>query len=715
MPDVVVNPTAVELQRELQRKMLILLASIFLVVGIVYVAWVLARFQLSRFPYASASLAVTSAVVLVLVNRTRRHDLLLGLMNLTVFVVFSYTSLHQVGIRSSSLWWLVIPIICTAFTRQFVLSLMLGIAFAVLLAFMYWHGPTSIAETSLTSTTTPDEQLLLAIVMSTMAVLLFIGVSVQWIKRCEDELIKAKLLTDEALAAKSLFMAKMSHEIRTPLNGMIGATELLQASSTPDSQKPQLMAVQEHSAKMLLALVNDILDFSKLEAQKVTPELSPVRIRRIVFQTSELFSVQAFDKGIELTCSRTPAVPRTVLTDETRVRQIVSNLVSNAIKFTAKGCVHVHMDYHAKDGAVGLLSVEVTDTGIGIRAERLPTLFDAYEQTDNSVARVYGGTGLGLNICQNLAKLMGGRVDVVSTVGEGSTFTLTLPAEKATSPDEANERPTHRVDGNYRALVATDCIGMRRHMQTLLDDLGVGVTLTSEMPNLNSVSQARADLVFVDAPMLRAATDAKVKLDGLASEGVRVALLAPLGSDVMIGAAVGTTLLYKPVRRSHARDFILGAAIVAHVLPQQVDIFASVPPTGHAPPMPAEKWMNVLIADDNPVNQVVTQAMLANMNCSAVIVHNGIEVLEAIGRHRFDAVLLDLQMPEMDGLTTVRELRRREQVIGRGRLPVIAMTGNNETSDVAACLEAGMDRFLSKPFGLAQLRHALESLTSSPA
>lgn len=702
-------PTSDELSEELRRKMLVLLASIFFCVGLIYVTWVLSLSEIATVPVGTGSLTLVSLAVLLLARKSSRHRLLLDLLCVVVFCVFSYTSLHQVGLRSSSVWWLVIPIICAALTRSFIVAGVLGIAHLTLLGMLYTKGAASWGTKSLVSPVMPEEQLLLAIVLSQGSVLVFVALSVHWSRRMVDNLSRARQLTEEALRAKALFLARISHEIRTPLNGMIGATELMQSSSTPDSQRRQLMAVQDHSAKMLLALVNDILDFSKLEAQKFTTDVSPVRVRRVVFQTAELFSVQAFDKGIELTFSRGPQVPRTVMTDETRLRQIVSNLVSNAIKFTSKGGVHVHMDYRGTPEA-GDLIIEVSDTGAGISKERIPNLFSAYEQSDSSVARVYGGTGLGLSICDALAKLMGGRVEVVSTLGEGSAFSLVVPIKIA--PD--NRPPVRRVEAGVRALVATASKGMRRHMQSILEDLGVGIVHIDTMPSIDSVIHARADIVMVDSPLLRNATDAKVKLDELASEGVRVALLSPLGSDVMIGAAVGTTILYKPVRRSNARDFIEDAGTVAHVVPSQPGALSSPPAPlkEHAPAVPAKMWLNVLVADDNPTNQVVTQAMLSNMNCASVLVSNGAEALVALENQQFDLVLMDLQMPELDGLAATKELRRREAALNRTRIPVVALTGNNETSDLASCLEAGMDRFLSKPFGLAQLRHVMEAVTT---
>ncbi|WP_404666789.1 ATP-binding protein [Roseateles asaccharophilus] len=684
--------------------MLTLLSSMMLAVSSIYVIWVIWRSGIARPPYVSLTVFFSSATCLI-AKRWFQPRLLLDWFNFVIFCGFAYSSLHQDGLYASSLWWLIIPILFSLFAGSYWLGGGMAAGFAGVVWYAWFHGDVSVGAFSLTSADRSREQMLLAITLSTGVMLGFIGISQIWVRQLQRALQQALSFAEEALGARSMFMAKVGHEIRTPLNGMIAATELLKSGGHTESQQQQLMAIQVHSARMLLALVNDILDFSKIEAGSMTTEAREFSARRAVFQCIELFSVQAFNKGLDITCSRDASVPQMVIGDEHRVRQIITNLVSNAIKFTSAGGVHIHVGMgRATSLSDGMctLRFEVSDSGIGIPGDKISTIFQAYNQVDSSVARIYGGTGLGLAISHELAKLMGGQLEVRSRTGLGSVFTLTLPF--ATPPaSTVNAAP---VPGKSdRAIVASQWRGLRRHMRSTMADIGLSVSTYKRMPTLDDVLQAKATVVMIDAALLDSSRDAHSQLEELSCEGVRVALIAPLGSDVMVGAAaVGVTLIYKPVRCSSVRDFVLG---------RKMDIATTTELAGGlAPESPTadNRWLHVLVAEDNPVNQIVVQAMLASMSCTAVIVATGQEAIQARDNEAFDAILMDIEMPVCDGIEATRKIRDHEATKRLPRVPIFALTGLGEAEDIAACLAAGMDRHLAKPFGINQLRAELNTL-----
>ncbi len=504
----------------------------------------------------------------------------------------------------------------------------------------------------------------------------------------------------EAATAKTRFLANMSHEIRTPLNGVIGAAELMRSAKITDSQRVQLQALQEQSAQALLALVNDVLDFAKLEAGKVDIELEPLFLRGLVFEANELFAVQAFNKGLELSSSRAPDVPKMVIGDATRIRQVVNNLVSNAVKFTETGGVHIHLSLEPEGPHNRLpegkrwVRVDVSDTGPGIAPETLSRLFSAFTQADQSVSRRYGGTGLGLVISQELARLMDGEVTVASTPGEGSTFSLRLPL--ALVPSTESEAPLPIVPRPDVVVVASNA-GLRRHLVSLFNEIGIQPAVCESLPGDDAPVLAGTRLLVVDAPLLFAFRDPQAWVADQHAQRRQVAILTPLGSDAMVGVPDGAMLLYKPVRRRTLRDMMAAAderGAEAITQPAELD---DVPPGA----------MSVLVVEDNPVNQMVVQAMLAELGVGCTIANDGAEGLARLREGGIDLVLMDVQMPGMDGLAATRALRRDEAERGAPRMTVIAMTANSEIAEKDACMAAGMDDFLSKPFGIAQLRRCL--------
>jgi CheY-like chemotaxis protein len=493
----------------------------------------------------------------------------------------------------------------------------------------------------------------------------------------------------------------MSHEVRTPLNGIIGTSELLDSPRLSDEQRVQLLGLQRQSARTLLALVNDVLDFAKLDAGKLALERQPVALRELVFESNELFSVAAFAKGIELSSSCSPDVPEHWLGDPTRLRQIVNNLVGNAVKFTATGGVHIHLSLEAIDPrdpapAAGwqTVRIEVSDSGPGIDEAQRATLFTAFTQADASITRRFGGTGLGLSIAQELAQLMDGRIEVASTPGQGSRFSLCVPLQMAARP-EPRPLPSRRAD----IVLACASDGLARHIGALLAELRIDPVSRRSLPT--EADLQACTLLLVDAPLLQA-TEPRGWLRQQAEAGRQVIILTPLSDDAVVGAPASALLLYKPVRRKSL----------------QAALATLLPPTD-APPRPAEpsadapvrRPLQVLVADDNPVNQVVVEAMLAELGAHCAMVSNGEEALARARREPFDLLLMDLQMPRLDGRSATQRLREHEARHGLRRLPVIAMTAHPESAEGVACTAAGMDGFLTKPFGLAQLRRCLQALS----
>ncbi len=390
------------------------------------------------------------------------------------------------------------------------------------------------------------------------------------------DLTAALARAESATQAKGAFLATMSHELRTPMNGVLGMAQLLRASHLNGSQQAYVDAIAS-SGELLLSLINDVLDFSKIDAGRLELEVLPFDLRGAIDSVADLLRFRATEKGLDLLVEVAPQVPTRVLGDGMRLRQVLLNLVSNAIKFTAAGCVRIglHTTAYPEAGRSGLC-LAVTDTGLGIAADRLDAIFEPFEQNSPSVAREYGGTGLGLAISRRIAKLMGGSLTVDSELGQGASFKL-----------------------QWTAL------------------------LSEEVP---------------DGPPASAMTD---------------------------------------------------PTLVSNL------------PAG----------LRVLVVEDNPVNQMLLCAMLERLGCQPDLVHNGLQALEHLRHHPYDVVMMDLRMPELDGLSATRQLR---QLPLTSQPKVIAVTANVFAEDRLACFNAGMDGFLAKPFTIETLRDTIQGLISTP-
>jgi signal transduction histidine kinase/DNA-binding response OmpR family regulator/HPt (histidine-containing phosphotransfer) domain-containing protein len=523
-----------------------------------------------------------------------------------------------------------------------------------------------------------------------------------------EQLEKAKNAAEAASRAKSAFLATMSHEIRTPMNGVLGMAEMLLGTELTDTQRNYTQLVKQ-SGEHLLVIINDILDFSKIEAGKLTVEYINFNLWDLLDDIHTVYTPQAEGKSIQLHFDIANDIPVAICGDPNRLRQIMANLLGNAIKFTDQGRILARVRIASEDNQAVVLRFEVHDTGIGISRDARGRIFEAFSQADDSTTRKYGGTGLGLAISKQLVELMGGAIGVENARTQGSVFWFTVNFDKRRVDPDAPGDHQHTLDG-LRVLVVdeleTSRVGLERHLAAWRVDCDGADSAEEALERLNEAAREGHpyDAAILDMELEHTSgllLAAGIKADPT-TRATRLILLSPekLAADPVQRREAGVA--YQLIKPARAADLFACLATRPRGQLAPAPRFMPSQPLRHG--QDRARARRVLLAEDNPVNVEVARAMLESLELEVDCARNGEEALRATRDGRYDCVLMDCQMPVMDGFAATAAIRREEREAGRGQvLPIIAITANALQGDREACLAAGMDDYLSKPFTQQEL------------